>query len=38
MQFTPKTLSFLRALKRHNEREWFRERKDQHDGSTCAHR
>ena len=37
MQFTPKTLSFLRALKRHNEREWFRERKDQH-GSTCAHR
>lgn len=25
--FTPKTLAFLRALKRHNDREWFRERK-----------
>jgi len=24
-QFTPRTLSFLRALKRHNSREWFRE-------------
>lgn len=29
--FTPKTLSFLRALKRNNDREWFRERKDQYD-------
>jgi uncharacterized protein (TIGR02453 family) len=25
--FTPKTLAFLRALKRNNDREWFRERK-----------
>ena len=25
--FTPKTLSFLRALKRNNNRDWFRERK-----------
>src|SRR5678816_1215964 len=25
--FTPKTVSFLRALKRHNDREWFRARK-----------
>ncbi len=28
--FTPKTLAFLRALKRHNDREWFRERKDEY--------
>jgi uncharacterized protein (TIGR02453 family) len=27
-RFTPKTLSFLRALKRHNDREWFRARKE----------
>ena len=26
--FTPKTLAFLRALKRNNDREWFREHKD----------
>ena len=25
--FTPKTIAFLRALKRHNDREWFRARK-----------
>lgn len=25
--FTPKSLAFLRALKRHNDRDWFRERK-----------
>jgi uncharacterized protein (TIGR02453 family) len=36
MQFTPKTLSFLRALKRHNEREWFRERKDQYEQHVRA--
>lgn len=30
-RFTPKGLSFLRALKRHNDREWFRARKDQYD-------
>ncbi|MGC4085154.1 MAG: DUF2461 domain-containing protein [Vicinamibacterales bacterium] len=29
-RFTPKALSFLRALKRNNDREWFRERKDQY--------
>lgn len=29
--FTPKTLSFLRALKRHNDREWFRLRKSQYE-------
>ena len=28
--FTPKTISFLRALKRNNDREWFRARKDQY--------
>jgi uncharacterized protein (TIGR02453 family) len=30
-RFTPKALSFLRALKRHNDREWFRARKEQYD-------
>jgi uncharacterized protein (TIGR02453 family) len=30
-RFTPKTLSFLRALKRNNDREWFRARKDDFD-------
>ncbi|MFM8533085.1 MAG: DUF2461 domain-containing protein [Acidimicrobiia bacterium] len=29
--FTPKTLSFLRSLKRNNRREWFHERRDQFD-------
>jgi len=29
--FTPKTVSFLRALKRHNDREWFRARREQYD-------
>ena len=29
--FTPKTLSFLRSLKRHNDREWFRARKDEYE-------
>ena len=29
--FTAKTISFLRALKRNNNREWFRARKDQYD-------
>ncbi len=27
--FTPKTLTFLRALKRNNDREWFKARKDE---------
>ena len=29
--FTPKTLSFLRSLKRNNEREWFHARRAQYD-------
>lgn len=29
--FTPKTLSFLRSLKRNNTREWFHERRDQYE-------
>jgi uncharacterized protein (TIGR02453 family) len=29
--FTPKTLLFLRALKRNNNRDWFRERKDEYE-------
>ena len=29
--FTPKTLAFLRALKRNNDRDWFRERKDEYE-------
>jgi len=34
--FTPKTLSFLRSLKRHNEREWFAERKGQFEAHCRA--
>ncbi|PYR46218.1 MAG: hypothetical protein DMF89_22760 [Acidobacteria bacterium] len=30
-RFSPKALSFLRALKRHNDREWFKARKDQYE-------
>jgi uncharacterized protein (TIGR02453 family) len=30
-RFTPPALAFLRALKRHNDREWFRARKEQYD-------
>ena len=29
--FTPETLKFLRALKRNNDREWFRARKDRYE-------
>ena len=29
--FTPRTLAFLRALKRHNDREWFKARKADYD-------
>jgi uncharacterized protein (TIGR02453 family) len=29
--FTPRALSFLRALKRNNDREWFKARKEQYD-------
>jgi len=31
MSFTAETLRFLRALKRNNDREWFRARKDRYD-------
>jgi uncharacterized protein (TIGR02453 family) len=31
MRFSPKALSFLRALKRNNDREWFRARRDQYE-------
>jgi uncharacterized protein (TIGR02453 family) len=34
--FTRKTLSFLRALKRHNDREWFRERKPDYERHVRA--
>jgi uncharacterized protein (TIGR02453 family) len=29
--FTPRTLSFLRSVKRHNDREWFRARRDNYE-------
>jgi uncharacterized protein (TIGR02453 family) len=29
--FSPKALAFLRALKRNNDRDWFRERKDEYE-------
>jgi uncharacterized protein (TIGR02453 family) len=35
-RFTPKTLSFLRALKRNNDREWFRARKEDYDAHVKA--
>jgi uncharacterized protein (TIGR02453 family) len=34
--FTPKTLSFLRSLKRNNDREWFRARRDQYEEHVRA--
>ena len=34
--FTPKTLSFLRSLKRNNQREWFHARKDQFEDHCRA--
>lgn len=30
-RFTPKTVSFLRSLKRHNDREWFKARRAQYE-------
>lgn len=30
-RFTPRTLSFLRALKRNNDRQWFRARRDEYE-------
>lgn len=32
--FSPKTLSFLRALKRNNNREWFKARRDEYDANV----
>ena len=34
--FTPKTLAFLRSLARHNDREWFRARKDEYERHVRA--
>src|SRR5919109_1989387 len=34
--FTRKTVAFLRALKRHNDREWFRERRAVYDEHVHA--
>jgi uncharacterized protein (TIGR02453 family) len=34
--FTPKTLSFLRSLKRNNDRAWFHARRDQYDAHVRA--
>ena len=34
--FTPKTLTFLRGLKRNNRREWFHARKDQYEAHVRA--
>lgn len=35
-RFTPKTLAFLRALKRHNNREWFKHRRDEYEAHVRA--
>ena len=35
-RFTPKTLSFLRALKRNNNREWFAARREEYDRHVRA--
>lgn len=35
-RFTPKTLSFLRSLKRHNDREWFNAHRDEYEREVKA--
>ena len=35
-RFSPKTLAFLRALTRHNDRDWFRERRDTYEEHVRA--
>lgn len=35
-QFTSRTISFLRALKRHNDRDWFREHRSDYDREVRA--
>ncbi|MGE5198798.1 MAG: DUF2461 family protein, partial [Rhodospirillaceae bacterium] len=34
--FTPRTLAFLRALERHNRRDWFHARKDRYEADVRA--
>ena len=36
IRFSPKALAFLRALKRNNDREWFRARREQYDALLRA--
>ena len=36
LRFTPKTLAFLRALARNNDRAWFQERRAQYDAHVKA--
>ena len=36
MRFSPEALAFLRALKRNNDREWFRARKDRYEALVRA--
>jgi len=33
-RITPKTLAFLRALKRHNDRDWFKAHRDEYDANV----
>ena len=33
-RFTPKTLAFLRALKRHNDRDWFKAHRDEYEANV----
>jgi uncharacterized protein (TIGR02453 family) len=35
-RFTPRTIAFLRALERHNRREWFHAHKDRYDADVRA--
>ncbi len=35
-RFSPRTLAFLRALKRHNDREWFRARREDYEAHVRA--
>jgi len=36
LRFTPKTLAFLRALKRNNNREWFNRRREEYEADVRA--
>ncbi len=35
-RFTPRTLTFLRALQRHNDRDWFRDHRDEYESDVRA--